>query len=112
MIFGKLALASVGLALGATVAFADSTIRVLHVNDNGAAVELWNKIARDFEAQNKGVKVDVQYLENEAFKAKLPTLLQSEERPSVIYSWGGGVMRAQAKAGFLSDISADGAPWA
>jgi raffinose/stachyose/melibiose transport system substrate-binding protein len=112
MIFRKLALASVGLALGATVALADSTIRVLHVSDNGATVDLWNKIARDFEAQNKGVKVDIQYLENEAFKAKLPTLLQSDERPSVIYSWGGGVMRAQAKAGFLEDVSAEAAPWA
>jgi raffinose/stachyose/melibiose transport system substrate-binding protein len=112
MIFRKLALASVGLALGATVALADSTIRVLHVSDSGATVDLWNKIARDFEAQNKGVKVDIQYLENEAFKAKLPTLLQSDERPSVIYSWGGGVMRAQAKAGFLEDITAEATPWA
>jgi raffinose/stachyose/melibiose transport system substrate-binding protein len=111
MIFRKLALASVGVALGATIAFADTTVRLLHVSDNPHAVELWKKIASDFEAQNKGVKVDVQYLENEAFKAKLPTLLQSEERPSIIYSWGGGVMRAQAKAGFLSDISADVAPW-
>jgi raffinose/stachyose/melibiose transport system substrate-binding protein len=112
MIFRKLALASVGIALGATAAFADTTVRLLHVSDNPGAVALWKKIASDFEAQNKGVKVDVQYLENEAFKAKLPTLLQSEERPSIIYSWGGGVMRAQAKAGFLNDISADGAPWA
>jgi raffinose/stachyose/melibiose transport system substrate-binding protein len=112
MIFGKIALASLGLALGATVAFADTTIRVLHVNDNGGAVDLWKKIAHDFEAENKGVKVDVQYLENEAFKAKLPTLLQSAERPSVIYSWGGGVMRAQAKADFLADITAEAQPWA
>ena len=112
MIFRKLTLASIGVALGATAAFADTTVRLLHVSDNPGAVALWKKIASDFEAQNKGVKVDVQYLENEAFKAKLPTLLQSEERPSIIYSWGGGVMRAQAKAGFLSDISADAAPWA
>jgi raffinose/stachyose/melibiose transport system substrate-binding protein len=112
MNLGKIALASVALALGATVAFADSTIRVLHVADNGGMQDLWNRIARDFEAQNKGVKVDMQYLENEAFKAKLPTLLQSAERPSVIYSWGGGVMRAQAKAGFLEDITAEAQPWA
>jgi raffinose/stachyose/melibiose transport system substrate-binding protein len=111
MIFRKLTLASIGVALGATAAFADTTVRLLHVSDNPGAVALWKKIASDFEAQNKGVKVDVQYLENEAFKAKLPTLLQSEERPSIIYSWGGGVMRAQAKAAFLSDISADVAPW-
>src|ERR1700679_3719684 len=98
MILRKFAFASLAIALGATVAFADTTIRLLHVATDPASVDLWNKIARDFEAQNKGVKVDVQYLENEAFKAKLPTLLQSEERPGIIYSWGGGVMRAQPKA--------------
>ena len=54
------------------------------------------------------MKVEFKYLENEAFKAKLPTMLQSDEsRPSLFYSWGGGVMQAQAKAGFLKDITAD-----
>ena len=46
------------------------------------------------------MKVEVKYLENEAFKAKLPTMLQSDDsRPSLFYSWGGGVMDAQDKAG-------------
>src|ERR1700735_3370122 len=113
MIFRKLTLASIGVALGATAAFADTTVRLLHVSDNPGAVALWKKIASDFEAQNKGVKVDIQYLENEAFKAKLPTLLQSAEgRPSIFYSWGGGVLRAQVKAGFLQDITAAAPPWA
>jgi raffinose/stachyose/melibiose transport system substrate-binding protein len=113
MMFRNLALASFGLALGASAALADTTVRVLHVANDPGTLELWNKIARDYEAQNKGVKIDLQYLENEAFKAKLPTMLQSDaERPSAFYSWGGGVMRAQAKAGFLQDISAGAAPWA
>ena len=54
------------------------------------------------------MKVEVKYLENEAFKAKLPTMLQADEsRPSLFYSWGGGVMEAQDKAGFLKDITED-----
>ena len=56
----------------------------------------------------KGVKVEFKYLENEAFKAKLPTMLQSERSvPTSFYSWAGGVMQAQDKAGFLKDITAD-----
>ena len=113
MAFRKLAFASFGLALAASAAWADTTIKVLHVADDPKVAALWKKIGADFEAQNKGVKVDIQYLENEAFKAKLPTLLQSAEgRPSVFYSWGGGVLRAQVKAGFLQDITAAVAPWA
>ena len=49
---GTVALASIALTLGATVAFADTTIRLLHVNDNAGAVELWKKIGSDFEAEN------------------------------------------------------------
>jgi len=114
MRFRTFALASLSLALTASPAFADTTIRWLHLsNDDAGTMELYNKIIHDFEAQNKGVKIQLQDLENEAFKAKLPTMLQSDkDRPHIFYSWGGGVMRAQAKAGFLEDITADAAPWA
>ena len=32
-------------------------------------------------------------------------MLQSNDRPDIFYSWSGGVMYDQAKAGFLRDIS-------
>src|SRR5262249_57773716 len=48
----------------------------------------------------------MQFLENEAYKAKLPTILQSKDRPHIIYSWAGGVLKAQIEAGVLEDISA------
>ena len=105
----KWALASTFIACAATATWAaDTTVTILHVNDNPAAKALWDKIAADYEASHKDVKVQFKYLENEAFKAKLPTMLQSEDsRPSLFYSWGGGVMEEQAKAGFLKDVSAD-----
>ncbi|MBZ0229763.1 MAG: extracellular solute-binding protein, partial [Bauldia sp.] len=80
------------LAVGAGPAAADVTVRMLHVDSNPETQALWAQAAKDFAAANPGVTVDVQYLENEAYKAKLPTLLQSEERPNLIYSWSGGVM--------------------
>ena len=96
------------LAAFSAPAFADTTVTFLHVSDNANMVSLWDQIAKDYEAQHPGVKVEVKYLENEAFKAKLPTMLQSDNsRPSLFYSWGGGVMDAQAKAGYLKDITAD-----
>ena len=96
------------LAALAAPAFADTTVTILHVDEVKAATALWDKIAADYEKEHKGVKVEFKYLENEAFKAKLPTMLQSDEsRPDLIYSWAGGVMQAQDKAGFLKDITAD-----
>jgi len=103
-----LALASAcALALAASSALAETNVTILHVNEVAAAKTLWEKIAADYNAAHPGVKVQFKYLENEAFKAKLPTMLQSDERPDLFYSWGGGVMQAQEKAGLLKDITAD-----
>jgi raffinose/stachyose/melibiose transport system substrate-binding protein len=103
-----LALASACLFALGLAARADTSVTILHVNDNHAAQALWDKIAADYEAAHPGVKVEFKYLENEAFKAKLPTMLQSDDsRPSMFYSWGGGVMEAQVKAGFLKDVTTD-----
>ncbi len=88
-------------------AFADTNVTVIHVSENPAQRALWEKIAADYNAAHKGVNVQMKYLENEAFKAKLPTMLQSDSRPDLFYSWAGGVMQAQQKAGFLKDITAD-----
>ena len=45
-----------------------------------------NAVGQDrqrLQCQHKGVKVEFKYLENEAFKAKLPTMLQSNDsRPT------------------------------
>ena len=100
------------LAALAAPAYAETKITVLHVSDNAAQKAIWDQIASDYNAAHPGVNVQFKYLENEAFKAKLPTMLQADEsRPELFYSWGGGVMQAQDKAGFLKDITKDVASW-
>src|SRR5215469_17651960 len=99
------------LALVASVAFigsaaAQTTVRWLHIEANPAQVKIWEEVARAFEAKTPGVKVEMQFLENEAYKAKLPTILQSKDRPHIIYSWAGGVLKAQIEAGVVEDITA------
>lgn len=98
--------AGLGLALLTSPALAaDVTVHMLHVNETADTV--WKQMAENYNKDHPGVKVVVDYLENEAYKAKLPTLLQSDDRPDIIYSWAGGVMRAQIAAGYIKDISAD-----
>ena len=99
-----IAAAGLALALSVSPGLADVTVRLLHVNTTGDP--FWKQIAEDYNATHKGVKVVVDYMENEAYKAKLPTLLQSDDRPDIIYSWAGGVMKAQVEAGYIQDISA------
>ena len=101
-----LALVAAALTLTAGNAVAQTTVRWLHIEANPAQVKIWEEVARAFEAKNPGVKIEMQFLENEAYKAKLPTILQSKDRPHIIYSWAGGVLKAQIEAGVLEDIGA------
>ncbi len=103
--FKGLLVSAVALAFSAGAAVAQTTVKWLHIEANPVVVKLWEEVARDFEAKNPGVKVEMQYLENEAYKAKAPTLLQSRDRPHVIYSWAGGVLKSQVEAGVLEDIT-------
>ncbi|MDB5533588.1 MAG: transporter substrate-binding protein, partial [Hyphomicrobiales bacterium] len=105
-ILTRAAMAAAGLLLTAGVAAAQTSIKWLHLEVNPSQVKIWEEVARDFEAKNPGVKIEMQFLENEAYKAKLPSMLQSKDRPHIIYSWAGGVLKSQIEAGVLEDITA------
>ena len=83
-----------------------ATVRWLHIEQNPEVAAFYADVARRFEAAHPGTTVELQYLENESFKKKLTTLLQSPDRPNIIYSWAGGVLREQVKAGVIEDITA------
>lgn len=85
---------------------ADITVKLLHVEQNPQASGFLKEVARRYSMEHPGVAIDIQYLENEAYKKKMTTLLQSPDRPNIIYSWGGGVLREQVKAGVIEDLSA------
>ena len=89
-----------------------TTLTAVHVETDPGERALWDQIGKDYTAQHPDVTVQFQYIENEAYKAKLPTMLQSKDAPSLIYTWGGGVMLAQQQADFIRPITASVAPYA
>lgn len=99
--------AATGLALllNTGTAAAQTAVKWLHLETVPAYVEMWEGIAAKYEAEHPDVDVQLQFLENEAFKAKLPTLLQSEDAPHFFYSWGGGVLKQQSETGALMDLT-------
>ncbi|MFF0952774.1 ABC transporter substrate-binding protein [Rhizobium leguminosarum] len=103
--------ATAALISSAPVYAADVTVRVLHVDPSPKTAEFYSDIVQRFQASHPGVAVEFQYLENESYKKKLTTLLQSEDRPNIIYSWGGGVLREQVKAGVIEDLSQSTKGW-
>ncbi len=86
-------------------ASAETTVKILHLQKLPKVTAIWQDAAKEYEKAHPGVKIKFDYLENEAFKAKLPTLLQSKDRPSLFWSWGGGVMLEQINSGVCQDIT-------
>jgi raffinose/stachyose/melibiose transport system substrate-binding protein len=99
----RIALAAMFGLLALAPAQAQTKITYLNIaTGNDKAV--MEEIAAEYMAMHPEVVIELPTLENEAFKAKLTTLLQTAEAPDIINSWGGGVFYEQAKAGVLRPV--------
>jgi len=91
------------------------TITWWHISTKDPALSDWQKMADDYMAEHPNVNIEITVLENEAFKTKLTTVLQSGNPPDIFQSWGGGGLSEQIDAGLLknitADLDADGGAW-
>ncbi len=87
------------------------TVEWWHITTGDPGKSVFQGIADAYTKLHPNVKINITILENEAFKTKLATSLQSGQVPDLFQSWGGGIMAAQADAGVLKDITADVASW-
>jgi len=78
-----------------------------HISTKDPGLTYWQKLADDYMATHPNVTIKITVLENEAFKTKLTTVMQSGNPPDIFQSWGGGGLNDYAKAGLLKDITAD-----
>lgn len=112
VIIGAMAL----LSLGAVAAQDNVTVTWWTIYTTPPELtELAETLAQEFMDANPGVTIELTHLENEAFKERLATVMQSGDPPDLFQSWGGGVMWSYAEAGLLRDItpemSADDNAW-
>ncbi len=83
------------------------TVTWWHIQTEEAQKALWQDLADQYMSDHPNVTIEVTVMENENFKAKLTTVMQSGEVPDLFQSWGGGTMNDQAEAGLLRDISVE-----
>jgi len=104
--FIKFTIAVLTATLLSSSALAQTEVSVLRVEIADEVQKgYYADLATAYEKANPDVKINLKYIANEAYKTKLPTLLQSDARPDVFYSWSGLTLVEQAEAGFLRDIS-------
>lgn len=83
------------------------TVTWWHITTDEGQAAVWQSLADSYMAANPNVNIEISILENEAFKTKLTTVMQSGEPPDIFQSWGGGVMNEYIAAGLMKDITAD-----
>lgn len=81
------------------------TLTFWHNASTGAGKQFWDDTVADFMAENPGVTVKVQSIQNEDLDGKLQTALNSGDAPDVFLQRGGGKMAAMVRAGQLLDLT-------
>ncbi|BCY16790.1 ABC transporter substrate-binding protein [Leptolinea sp. HRD-7] len=95
-------------AVAAAPAKADKVvINWWHITTSDPGKTDWQNMADAYMKAHPNVEIKITVLENEAFKTKLTTVMQSGEVPDIFQSWGGGGLSEQIDAGLLKDITAD-----
>jgi raffinose/stachyose/melibiose transport system substrate-binding protein len=105
---GSAAAASLALTGREAPALAQDKTKIVwwHISTADAEQAAWQGLADSFVQENPNVEIEITVLENEAFKQKLATAMQSGNPPDVFQSWGGGVLFEYANAGLVQDITA------
>ncbi|HEX7556560.1 MAG TPA: extracellular solute-binding protein [Leptolinea sp.] len=78
-----------------------------HITTSDPGKTDWQKMADAYTKAHPNVEIKITVLENEAFKTKLTTVMQSGDVPDIFQSWGGGGLSEQIDASLLKDITAD-----
>jgi raffinose/stachyose/melibiose transport system substrate-binding protein len=81
------------------------TINWWHIETGDPGKSFFQSLANQYMKAHPNVKIKITVLENQAFKQKLTTVMQSGSPPDIFHTWGGGVLFQYAKAGLVADIS-------
>src|SRR5262249_50942882 len=83
----------------------NATINWWHISTTDPGKSYWQSLANQYTKDHPNVKINITILENDAFKTKLTTVMQSGSPPDLFHSWGGGVLFQYAKAGLVQDLT-------
>jgi raffinose/stachyose/melibiose transport system substrate-binding protein len=85
----------------------DNTITWWHNSNNEPGKGYYEQVAKDFEADNPGVDVEVVAMAHEDMVDKLEAAFQSGDVPDVYMERGGGELADHVEAGLVRDLSED-----
>ena len=87
----------------------ENTITWWHNSNNEPGKGYYEQVAKDFEAENPGIDVQVSAMAHEDMVDKLEAAFQSGDVPDVYMERGGGELADHVEAGLVRDLSDDAA---
>jgi raffinose/stachyose/melibiose transport system substrate-binding protein len=84
-----------------------TTITWWHNSNNEPGRGYYEQVAKDFEADHPGVKVEISAMAHEDMVDKLDAAFQSGDIPDIYMERGGGELADHVDAGLVRDISED-----
>lgn len=86
----------------------EKVINFMHIWPPGSSKtqnEIVESVIEKYEADNQGVKISVEYLENEQYKDKIKVLSSSNELPDVGVTWAAGYLQPFVEGGLVTDLT-------
>ena len=85
----------------------DTTITWWHNSNNEPGKGYYEQVAKDFEADHPGVKIEISAMAHEDMVDKLDAAFQSGDIPDIYMERGGGELADHVEAGMVRDLSDD-----
>ncbi|MDF1602562.1 extracellular solute-binding protein [Nocardioides sp. YIM 152315] len=82
-----------------------TTITWWHNSNNEPGMGYYEQVAKDFEADHPGVKIEISAMAHEDMVDKLDAAFQAGDIPDVYMERGGGELADHVEAGMVKDIS-------
>ncbi|WP_138419231.1 ABC transporter substrate-binding protein [Sinomonas gamaensis] len=72
---------------------------------SGASNDMFQKSFDEWNKAHPDEKINASYFATNAYKDKIRTAIGSDQAPTLIYNWGGGVLKGYVDAGKVMDLS-------
>src|SRR3954447_5591579 len=81
------------------------TVTWWHNSNTSPGKDYYEQVAKDFEADNPGVKIEISAMQHEDMLTKLDAAFQSGDAPDIYMERGGGELADHVAANLTKDIS-------
>jgi raffinose/stachyose/melibiose transport system substrate-binding protein len=91
---------------GSTDSASEGTLRFAMGSPGEAQIAVWDQVAAQFESENPGIKVEMNYVDDDLYQTiGLPNLLSGRDAPDIYFEWAGSRLAERNQGGYAADLT-------